>query len=162
MKVLKNNLQNVYPKRLICEGCGSELEYEKSDERISWLGCVSVKCPVCERENFLDDEGGIKLTIENIEFPVHFHRTSIETGAVEVEPERIKHEIQEIVRYFRDHKNELDYSTQYGDSYIHVHRYEDDEEYNIIVYKDYYETVIPFEKADYPTNSSDKMYYPFD
>ena len=65
MKVLKNNyfdkeLQKgfnqtePYPRKLICEHCGSELEYEKYDLRIGALGAVYLDCPCCSRDNLID------------------------------------------------------------------------------------------------------------
>lgn len=159
MKVLKDNYRqeacankntSVYPKKLICEKCGSELEYDKSDMRVGWLGAMFVDCPLCGYDNMIDDEDGITLTVDNIEFPTHFHRTSTETGAVDCfNNEEIKKSIQKAIDYFRKNKDEWCWYTCYGNLYVAVTRYEDDEDYWVVVSNDYQETYIPFETKDY-------------
>ncbi len=60
MKVLKDNYQKAnekikpYPRSLVCEKCGSELEYEESDTRIGTYGCVYVDCPCCGYDNLIE------------------------------------------------------------------------------------------------------------
>lgn len=159
MKVLKNNYKreecvkkavNIYPKKLVCDTCGSELEYEESDMRIGALGCVFVDCPCCGRDNTIDDEEGITLTANNVEFPTHFWHTSKETGAVDFcNNEEIKKCVYEAIDYFRKNKNEYDWFCCYGNLYIEVRRWEGDENYEVVVTNNYYDTYIPFEEEDY-------------
>lgn len=158
MKVLKNNynrikkdtIEKLYPKKIICDHCESELEYEKDDVAIGWLGAAFVKCPLCGYDNMLDDEDGIVLTVDNIEFPTHFHHTSKETGAVDCfNNKEIKKYIRNAIDYFRNNKDNFAYMAGSGNLTVHVYRLEDDEDYHVIVSNDYYETNIPFEKKDY-------------
>lgn len=161
MKVLKNNFDNTtnkeikqiepYPKKLICENCGSELEYEKSDLRMGELGCVFVDCPLCGRNNMLEDnEENITLTIDNVEFPVHFFHTSKEKGAVDCcSNEEIKKRIREAIAYFREDKEGYSWYSQSGNLYVQVRRFKGDEMYEVIVSNDFYSTEIPFEPQDY-------------
>ena len=161
MKVLKDNYTEeahieedvyTYPRLCVCDECRSELEYEKSDTHIGFLGCMYLTCPLCGYENMLydDDENGIKLTKHNVEFPVHFWHTSKETGAVDCcNNERVKDAINKAIDYFRKNKNEYHWFTASGNLYVDVTRYEGDETYEVMVTNNYYETSIPFEKEDY-------------
>lgn len=160
MKVLKDNYNKEntyireeveeYPKMLVCDTCGSELEYEKEDVRIGALGCGFVDCPCCGRDNMIDDYEGITLTKDNIEFPTHFFYTSNETGAVDVcNNEEVKKCIYDAIDYFRKNNDEYNWFCCYGNLYIEVRRWEGDEQYEVVVSNNYYDTYIPFEKEDY-------------
>lgn len=164
MKVLKNNyndgkitahvteIRNQYPRKLTCDMCDSELEYEKSDIRFGEYGCAYIDCPLCGENNFLEDgENDITLTKYNVEFPTHFHHTSKETGAVDVcNNEMVKEYVCKAIDYFRKNKDEDNYGGHItGNFYISVDRYSEDEEYCVTVSNDFYETYIQFEKEDY-------------
>lgn len=159
MKILKNNYKtetkkeaevNPFPRKLKCEKCGSELEYEKSDISFEAYGCGYVKCPLCEYNNELygEDENLI-LTVDNIEFPVHFHHTSLNTGAVDISNEKIKKYIEEGINYFRKNKNEFSWLVETGTMHLAMWRMDGDESYEVVVSKDYYSSFIPFEDVDY-------------
>lgn len=164
MKVLKNNYENYieknvekkkiverYPRKYICQSCGSELEYDKSDLRVGELGLVFLDCPLCGHSNILEDnEFTITLTKENTEFPTHFHHCSVETGAVDVcNNEKVKEYINKAIDYFRKNKNEFVWFASTGNLHITVFRWDGDECYDVIVTNDYYDTYIPFEDEDY-------------
>lgn len=166
MKVLKDNYKGnrvkhieeyvkPYPRKLICENCESELEYEESDMRMGVYGCMFLDCPLCRYDNMLEDnEKNIKLTVDNIEFPVHYHHTSVETGAKDCcNNEKIRSCLREAIDYFRRHKHDeeepYNWWTQRGNLYINVHRYSEDEEYSVIISNDFYSMEISFEAEDY-------------
>lgn len=158
MKILKNNYNEIidttnkpYPRELICEKCGSELEYEKSDLRIGALGCVCLDCPCCNHSNIIDGhEDEITLTVNNIEFPTHFYHTSKETGAVDCcNNEKVTEDIRKAVDHFHKNKNEYAWYTYTGNYFLAVFRYDGDREYEVIVSNNYYNTYIPFELKDY-------------
>lgn len=162
MKVLKNNYKETinghtnsviesYPRKLKCEKCGSELEYDREDLEVGVYGAMHVRCPLCEYLNMLDgNENDIKLTKDNIEFPIHFSHSSIETGAVDtINNDNIKKEINRAIEYFRQNKDEWHWYTAYGNMFISVDRFEGDEEYDITVTDRRWETYIPFEQEDY-------------
>ena len=89
IKVIRNNFnQNDLNKKVeekpkvvhtCCEYCESELEVSKEDTHIGWLGAAFAKCPCCGQEIMVDELEGITLTKDNIEFPVHFNRKSLES-----------------------------------------------------------------------------------
>lgn len=159
MKVLENNyntekeIEMPYPRELICENCGSKLQYEESDLHMGEYGCMHITCPLCDCDNMLDDnENNIMLTVNNIEFPIHFNHTSKESGAKDTcNADNVKKEIQRAINYFRTNKNENEYSfsTSYGNLYINVMKFDEDEEYHITVSNNFYEMDINFEKEDY-------------
>lgn len=159
MKVLKNNFNKdleindmPYPRKLVCNMCGSELEYEESDMRMGVYGCMHIDCPLCGEDNLLEDnDNNIELTKDNIEFPIHFHHTSKETGAVDVcNNEMVKEYVRKAIDYFRRNKSEDSYGGHItGNFYINVERNDADEEYTVTVSNNFYDTYIPFEKEDY-------------
>lgn len=163
MKVLKNNFDNGrvaayetivvprYPRKLECEECGSELEYDESDLQRGVYGAMHIQCPLCGYNNMLDgNENDIKLTKDNILFPVDFHHTSTECGAVDTcKNDFVRECIQKAIHYFRTNKKEFAYYTGTGNTMIYVFRLDGDEEYEVVVANDYYETYIPFEEEDY-------------
>lgn len=162
MKVLKDNysatetvkaetVKQAYPRKLICEGCASELEYMKSDMRIGAMGCMYVDCPLCGCDNLLDDnEYNIDLTPDNIEFPIHFWHTSKEAGAVDIcDTAEIRKEIKRAIEHFRANKLAYAWSYRCGNLYINVCRYEGDELYDVVVSNNFYSVDIPFTNEDY-------------
>lgn len=168
MKVLKNNYVGVtistedikphpFPRKLTCENCHSELEYEKSDIGFGAYGCGSIKCPLCKYNNELwTKDECLSLTIDNVEFPTHFHHTSIETGAVDISNEEIKKYIQKAINFFRNNKDEFSWFTETGTLHIAVWRMDGDESYEVVVSKDHYATSIPFEEIDYNPDWKDE------
>lgn len=160
IKVLKDNFNKVkreekyiepYPRKLICEGCESELEYDESDLAMGVYGCVYVDCPICgERNMLVDNEKSITLTVDNIEFPVHFHHISVETGAKDIcNAGKIREYLHSAITYFRKNKEETDWHTWCGNLFVFVHRWLGDEEYEVVVSNDFYNIEIDFEDEDY-------------
>lgn len=157
MKVLVNNYKGEpvkevecsYPKKVKCDECGSELEYEKSDVEFKSYGCPCITCPLCGEDTFLEDEDELTLTKDNISFPIHFYHTSKETGAVEISNEEIKRRIQEAINTLRERKDICDWLIGSGDTYVMVTKCVEDEAYNVFVAKDFYETMVSFEEEDY-------------
>ena len=158
MKVLENryNAKEVkeekIPDVLIihCNECDSELEITENDTHIGWLGARFITCPCCGEESMVDELEGITLTKDNLEFPVHFNRTmSGLRNVIEIGANKIIKEIQDAIMFLRAHKD-MDYKyVSYGDLFVIVFRYEGDENYFVLVTKDFYEVDIPFEKEDY-------------
>lgn len=59
MRLIKsNNIEPEYPKRHVCDECGAELEYDKEDVHIGWMGCEYVTCPACSGETMV---GGCRV-----------------------------------------------------------------------------------------------------
>lgn len=89
MRLIKsNNIEPEYPKRHICDNCGAELEYDKEDVHIGWLGCEYVTCPACNGETMVTDKRVMPPT-----WKTTFDHVCTDTGAVDV----LDHEVQEYV-----------------------------------------------------------------
>lgn len=148
---MNNKYIEPYPRKMMCECCESELEYEKSDIKIGAFGCAYIICPLCGSKNFLDDgENELTLTRDNIEFPTHFWHTCKENGAVDrCNNIEVRNDIKRGIEYFRKNKAEYHWDTQCGNMYVSVRKLEGDECYEVIVSNNYYSTSIPFEAEDY-------------
>ena len=164
MNVLKNNYnttinqntntsineENPWPHEVVCEFCMSELEYDKSDMHVGELGLYFLECPCCGERIQLDKEDPVVLTVNNIDFPIHFFHTSVETGAVDIcNNQHIREYLNKAIKYFRENKNEYEWFTECGNLYISVRRFEDDEMYDVVIANDYYSTIIDFQPEDY-------------
>lgn len=162
MKVLVNKYKknenvkakNIYPKKIVCDCCESELEYEESDIYIGSFGCTYIDCPLCGSDIILYDEEDkeLILTKDNVEFPTHFWHTSTETGAKDCcNNEEVRACINRGINYFRENKNEDEYHwfAEYGNLHVEIYRLTGDENYEVMVTNNYYETSIPFEAEDY-------------
>lgn len=95
MRLIKsNNIDSEYPKRHVCDECGAELEYDKGDVHIGWMGCEYVTCPACDKETMVNDQ-----RVHPPAWKVTFHHTSTETGAVDIEDIKIKEYVDKAVKY---------------------------------------------------------------
>ena len=159
IKILKDNSKNIeskeeniamFPLKIKCSECDSELEITEEDTHIGWLGARFITCPCCGEESMVDELDGITLTKDNLEFPVHFNRTTKGLRhVVEVHSDEIINGIKKAITYFRENKDEWNWCTSHGDLFLSVYRHSGDEEYFVMITKDFYETYIPFEKEDY-------------
>ena len=130
MKVIKKNEVEIseYPKRIICDHCGAELEYNEEDEHNGLWGMKCVTCPVCGEEIFVSEHRAIQPT-----WGVTFDHTD------EIKDE----EIQEMVNkcYERLMSPEWEagefYITMMGDTLVFGVKFED--EVNVYVTRDYWE-----------------------
>lgn len=94
MRLIKsNNIESEYPKRHVCDECGAELEYDKEDVHIGWMGCEYVTCPVCGSEIMVG-----KSRVQLPTWKATFHHTSIETGAVNIEDDEIQTYVNRAVK----------------------------------------------------------------
>ena len=120
-----------------------------NDTYIGWLGARFTTCPCCGKETTVDEFEGITLTKDNLKYPQYFAHESKYHGCKEVGAEVILREIRRAIKYFRENKDEFAIELGFGDFHICVFRYSGDEEYSVVVTRDWYETNIPFEEEDY-------------
>ncbi len=159
IKVIKNNynksnLSRVLelPKRIhtLCENCDSELEITEKHTHVGWLGLKYITCPCCGKESCVEELEETNITKDNIKFPTHFRRVvKTNRGTVDVKEDEINKNIQKGLEYLRTNKNEFYWYIQSGDLFLIIFRYEDDEEYTIMVTKDYFEANVSFEYEDF-------------
>ena len=125
------------------------MEITEDDTSIGYLGSAYITCPCCSKKSFVDELDGITLTADNIEFPTHFFRASAEFGAAKVGNQDVEGEIRRGIEYFRKNKDSHCWYTSHGELFLVMFRFPGDEEYWVVVTKDFYDTLIPFENADY-------------
>lgn len=148
-------IRNGYQKTHICYTCNSEFAYTEDDLHIGEFGNVYATCPVCNTQEWIDEEPPEILTKDNIRFPTHFGHVSKENGAVDYcTPDTIQKYIKRATEFFRDNKDECLYYIRSGNLCVCVVRIPDDEAYDVIVTNNYYVTNIPFEKEDYEVNEN--------
>lgn len=94
MRLIKsNNIESEYPKRHVCDECGAELEYNKEDTHIGWMGCEYVTCPACDKETMVSDQ-----RVQPPAWKTTFYHTSTETGAVDIEDVKIQEYVDKAVK----------------------------------------------------------------
>lgn len=143
MRIIHNNLetQKTIPKtqEYDCEHCGSTIEVDADDLHEGWLGAMFFTCPVCGKESMTDIETELP-TKDNIEFPKHFNKSSVENEAVDVSDENIQKTTRELCNKLWDKTNEKDYvMSGFGNMVIFIENYAGDGTYKITVCKDYWE-----------------------
>ena len=146
MKILKNNmLNNEWPRKVICQECGSELEIEYEDVVIDQNRSYYY-CPVCNCENDIHSCDEQKITIDNLRFPDDFF--SFRNG-VDLSNEEIKVCIIESVKHLRNHPDKESWCISSGNTFVEVWNCVDDGEYHIFVAKDYYDCCVEYNQKDY-------------
>ena len=138
MRLIKsNNIESEYPKRVFCDECGAELEYDKEDVHIGWMGCEYVTCPACDGETMVGE-----CRVQLPAWKATFHHTSTETGAVDIEDVKIKEYVDKAVKSLCSEKwkpGEF-YATTTGNLLVMGIKWEDG--IDIYVTKDYWEDSI--------------------
>ena len=138
MRLIKsNNIKSEYPKRHICDECGAELEYDKEDVHIGWMGCEYVPCPACDGETMVGE-----CRVKPPTWKTTFYHTSTETGAVDIEDTEIQVYVDRVVKSLCSKKwkpGEF-YITGTGNLLVLGIKWEDG--VDIYVTKDYWEDSI--------------------
>ena len=138
IKVLNKNMNEQKFYRQTCDECGAELEFSLEDTNIGALGVRYIKCPVCDKKIMTDELDGIDLNLNNIEFPKHF----FEPGGEDIPDDRINDWVRACLQAAEETDEPYGYfvSTGSGNTMVIILAYED--EYQVLVTKDYYETSV--------------------
>lgn len=157
MKVIKDNLNKTeqWPKKIECDYCGSELEVEKDDVAIGALGSPFCECPVCGKKYYFDEDIGIEMVVtkDNIKFPDHFFHS---VDGKDLNSDDIKKYINDGINFFRKHPEAFTYVSGSGNTCVIIQNYSGDNDYYVVVTKDYYDTYINYKDADYYAQASAK------
>ena len=138
IKVLNKDINEQTLYRVKCDKCAAELEYMIDDTYIGALGARYVKCPVCGEEIMTEECDCIQLNSSNIEFPKHF----VEPDGVDIPNSEINNWVRRCLKIAEESDEPYGYfvHTGSGNTMVILMAYED--EYEIIVTKDYYETSV--------------------
>ncbi len=110
MRLIKsNNIEPEYPKHHTCDECGAELEYDKEDTHVGWMGCEYVTCPACDKETMVGE-----CRVQPPTWKATFHHTSSETGAVDIKDTEIKVHVNKAIKCLCSDERKL------GEPYIAV------------------------------------------
>ena len=136
MKIIsrKENKEADYPKRIICDHCGAELEYNEEDEFIEMWGMKCITCPECMKDVFVSDH-----RVEPPNWKATFDHINSAT-AKELKNEDIQEYIDNCYTYLMNEAKLGDfYMMGSGDTMVFGFRYEDT--VDLYVTKDFYEDV---------------------
>lgn len=136
MKVIKKNevKTSEYPKRIVCEHCGAELEYDRDDEFVGLWGMECITCPECNEDCFISDH-----RVESPNWKTTFDHVNSAT-AKELKNEDIQEYIDNCYKFLMNEAKPGDfYMTGSGDTMVFGFRYEDT--VDLYVTRDYYEDV---------------------
>ena len=136
IKVLNKDVEQTF-YRQNCEECHAELEFAFDDTYEGALGARYLKCPVCNREIITEVEG-VDLNSNNIKFPTHF----FEPGGVDVSNDEIQKWIRQCLKVAEESDEPYGYFVQTGSGNTRVILMAYEDEYDIVVTKDYYETSV--------------------
>lgn len=136
MKVIKSK-SSEWPKHCTCEECKAELEYDREDTFVGWMGYEYVTCPVCDNQVTVSEQ-----RVQNPVYPYTFRHTNSET-AVAVSDERIQDMVDNVVEAMEhggeNYKGEFITYSQ-GDTLVIGYKCEDG--YNLYVTKNYWEDMV--------------------
>lgn len=138
MKVIQDNyIEKHNSEQYICEHCNSVFEYNKEDIRFDADDEEIVFCPCCHKICYIDYT---PITADNVEFPKSFYQFGVHNGAVKIDDEEITFWIKDCINWLKNNPNESFKYRGSGDTFICVFNHDD--EYYIIVAKNYFDTSI--------------------
>ena len=136
MKIIQNNniQEDVIEEEYICEECNSVFVYDDYDIKFNDLkGEEYVICPCCGHKCITFTP----VTENNIEFPKNFYQFG---NGAKINDGEITSRIKEIINWFKYNPEESYRYEARGDTFICVFNHDD--EYYIMVAKNYFETSI--------------------
>lgn len=139
MKVIKKERTPIknpeYPKRIICDNCGAELEIDEADVHIGCYGLEYVTCPECDKKTAVNDCRSMPPT-----FPTTFYHFEEGVDTKVLTDEETQNLVDEIAKY-KDKLKPCEFvSTSAGDTKVFAEKFEDD--FVITVAKNYWEDSI--------------------
>ena len=139
MRILNSNQDKNWPKRCTCN-CGAELEYNKEDVHIGWMGCEYVTCPACDRETMIGE-----CRVQPPTWKTTFHHTSVETGAVDIKDAEIQEYVNKVIKNLCSDKWKSGEFCVTGTGNLLVLGIKWEDNVDIYVTKDYWEDSIGLE-----------------
>lgn len=136
MKVLNQRptIKGEFPKRIRCEKCNAELEYDRADMFIGEYGLGYITCPCCNEIIPITQE-----RIKPIIFPDTFAHTD-KSNAKDIDDKTIADYVEEIGQKLLGYAPGESAMCATGNCFVFGYKTEDD--INIVVTKDYYSDFI--------------------
>ena len=135
--IISNTNKSEWPKRHTCDNCGAELEYDKEDVHIGWMGCEYVTCPACNKETMVGE-----CRVQPPTWKATFHHVRTDMGAVDVDDDEIRECVDKAVKHLcsDEWKPGEFYATGTGNLLVVGIKWEDS--VDIYVTKDYWKDSI--------------------
>lgn len=142
MEIIKDNYNKKKLNQIVCDKCLSELMFDESDIRHGSYGVGEITCPLCG--NVIEETSGdydLKLTKDNLQYPIHYHHTSSNDGAVHLTDEEVNNYVK---KYIDCLNSDDDYFIGHitGDLLIAIARNNELNEFEIYVCRDFYSTYV--------------------
>ena len=143
MKIIKDNCFKESEKMIefecTCPHCKSILMVNENDIKYDIEGEKYVICPCCN-DTITNEYFKRTVTLDNVSYPFDFYKVGDNDDTVHLTNENINKYIQGCIELLKKYPDEPYRYVGTGDSLIIVFNH--DEEYNIIVAKNYEETFI--------------------
>ena len=146
MRIINNENEEKY---VVCEKCKTKIGYTQDDIEYKDYGVPYIKCPHCSSQTMLEEEDCLELNKNNVKFPIHYYHFG---EGKPIDDEQINKWVKESIEYLEKNPTEHFSYHASGDSIVFVIKYEDDEEYSIIVAKNYYSTSVSIDKKEKSDN----------
>lgn len=146
MRIINNENEEKY---VVCEKCKTKIGYTQDDIEYKDYGVPYIRCPHCSSQTMLEEEDCLELNKNNVKFPIHYYHFG---EGKPIDDEQINKWVKESIEYLEKNPTEHFSYHASGDSIVFVIKYEDDEEYSIIVAKNYYSTSVSIDKEEKSNN----------
>jgi len=158
MKIIKEkNKKQLFPMRISCEHCDSELEIEQEDLSYDFsfrkyeddIEYPYITCPVCnQKQRIKCDEIQFKTTYDNLEYPNHF-RSSV--NGINIEDDEIVRYIRRGIDHLHRYPENCFYYIESGNTFICIFNNINENNYYVIVCKNFDYGWISYTSEDYCT-----------
>lgn len=147
MEIIVNNYSKEKSNnsiKFICKNCSSELLINEDDLITHSNGVNSIICPCCRKMSQVFKEELFPITTENISYPKHFSvvNKDINKHIKDVSDKEINDEIKIGIDYLKQNKDRSFYFLSYGDTFLLIINCKEDDEYMIIVTKNFSEAFV--------------------
>lgn len=141
MKVIFNTFTDKKEEdEIICTHCKSVLRVSEEDFNIGEYGASYIVCPCCKEKIESDNFPFINLTKDNVKFPKHYHCTK--NSAKQLEDYEVDDKVRYCIDFLQKYPKEPYRYFATGDSFIIVFNHTDEEDYYVMVAKDYFDTFV--------------------
>ena len=145
MKIIKDNYNNTVAisGTIVCERCDSVFEFDQYDLKYDYDNDIGyVVCPCCKFKNDVEEIKERELSVDNVSYPYDYYDFS---NGKNVDNNEINDNVRETIHWLMENPDEPFKFVAFGNTLICVFNKLEEDEYDVIVTKNYQETYIPKE-----------------